>query len=279
MASVQEHPILAATTRILRSLLRPLLRNGIPFGVFTELAKHVYVELATSEFGIPGRKQSVSRVSIITGLTRKEVRRVQALPDTGDAETTMRYNRAARVISGWIRDPVFRDPFGQPAELAWEGRSASFSELVKRFSGDVPARAVLDELLRVGAVEFLPKERLRLLTHAYLPRTEESGKLGILGTDVSDLIRTIDHNLLSEGNEPFFQRKVAYDNLPREVLREFRDQSGADAQRFLEQIDRWLSKHDRDTNSSISGTGRKRAGFGIYYFEEDFSNEGDSPRV
>lgn len=276
MARSQEHPIVAATARILRALLRLLLRNGIPYGVFAELAKHVYVDLATREFAIPGRKQSVSRVSILTGLTRKEVSRVQALPTPQDVESNERYNRAARVISGWVRDPDYSDPSGQPAVLEMEGTRPNFSELVRRFSGDVPARAVLDELLRVGAVEPLTEGRLRLLTRAYLPRTEEAGKLGILGTDVSDLIRTIDHNLIVDTDRLFFQRKAAYDNLPQEPLAEFRNLTREQAQRLLEAADHWLSAHDRDTNPSIGGTGRKRAGIGIYYFEEDFPEKGES---
>ena len=43
----------------------------------------------------------------------------------------------------------FADKRGQPANLPFEGEKGSFSELVRRYSGDVPARAVLDELRRV----------------------------------------------------------------------------------------------------------------------------------
>ena len=276
MSPSQNRPLLAAMAKILRPLLRILLRNGVPYGVFADLSKHIYVDLATKEFGIAGRKQSVSRVSIITGLSRKEVRRVQTPPDPQDMESTDRYNRAARVISGWVRDTRYTSASGGPVPLVIEGGTPSFSELVKHFSGDVPVRAILDELLRVGAVELLTDGRLHLLTHAYLPGTEESGKLGILGTDVSDLIQTIDHNLQTKVGEGFFQRKVSYNNLPQEILEEFRNLSHTDAQRFLEQMDRWLSGHDRDTNPTIPGTGTKRAGIGIYYFEEDFTEEGET---
>ena len=88
----------AATLRILRPLVRVLLRNGISYKTFADLAKWVYVDVATRDFGLPGRKQSVSRVSVITGLSRKEVSRVQDLPRPDDAAEEERYNRAARVI-------------------------------------------------------------------------------------------------------------------------------------------------------------------------------------
>ena len=97
----------------------------------------------------------------------------------------------------------------------------------------------------------------------------------ILGADVSQLIDTISHNVYAEDNEPRFQRKVSYDNLPAEVLVELRTMSASQSQALLEKLDGWLAAHDRDTNPQIDGSGRKRAGLGIYYFEEDFNPEVD----
>lgn len=264
----------AALRKLLRPLARILLRNHISFGAFSDLAKRVYVDVALEEFGLPERKQSVSRVSILTGLSRKEVARVRQLPVADDAEAVGRYNRAARVVTGWVRDEAFSDGHGNPAVLSAEGTGATFARLVRQFSGDVPVRAILDELLRNGLVERLADGRLRLLARAYVPRTEETEKLSILGTDVSDLVRTIDHNLRAGEAEALFQRKVAYDNLPEEVLPQLRALTRERAQAFLEEMDRWLSQHDRDVNPSAQGTGRKRGGIGIFYFEEDFLEGG-----
>jgi hypothetical protein len=264
----------AAIRKLLRPLVRILLRNHISFGAFSDLAKRVYVEVAMEEFGLPKRKQSVSRVSILTGLSRKEVARVRELPIPDDAEAVGRYNRAARVVTGWVRDEAFSDGQGNPAVLLAEGTGTSFAELVRRFSGDVPVRAVLDELLRNGLVERQEDGKLRLMTRAYVPRTEEAEKLSILGTDVSDLVRTIDHNLRAGEPEALFQRKVAYDNLPEDVLPKLKELTRERAQALLEEMDRWLSQHDRDVNPSAPGYGRKRGGIGIYYFEEDFADGG-----
>ncbi|MFQ6021534.1 MAG: DUF6502 family protein [Acidiferrobacterales bacterium] len=262
-----------AVRRMLRPLVRMLLRSGIPYGLFADLAKQAYVEIANEEFEIPGRKQTVSRVAVITGLTRKEVTRIKELTTVDAAEVADRYNRAARVITGWIRDARFINKRGDPMPLPLEGKEPTFSELVKEFSGDVPARAILDELTNVGAVERMPDGRIRLLTRAYVPRDSKADKLGILGTDVKHLIATIDHNVHQEGAEPRFQRKVEYDNLPVEALKELRALSAKQAQALLERIDRWMAAHDRDTNPKIEGSGRKRAGMGIYYFEEDYEED------
>ena len=269
------HALTLAIERILRPLFRILLRNHMSFKAFVDIAKHTYVGVAAEEFGIPGKKTSVSRVALLSGLTRKEVQRLLEAPALEDGEAGERYNRAARVVAGWVRDPDFSDADGNPKVLTLqEGAGqggAGFAALARRFSGDIPSRAILDELLRVGVVEKVD-DSVRLKVRAYVPESGDADKLNILGTDVSDLVSTIDHNLQHGAADPFFQRKVMYDNVPVEALQEFRRLSGAHAQTLLEQLDKWLSQHDRDT-SGTAGTGQIRTGIGIYYFEEDMDSQ------
>jgi Family of unknown function (DUF6502) len=264
--------IAAAITNLLRPLVMFLLRNGVPYQTFADIAKRVYVDLATEKFDIPGRKQSKSRISILTGLSRREVLRVKRLPAQDDLGALDRINRAARVITGWVRDRRFSDESGQPADLPFEGGNVCFRELVKLYSGDAPVRAVLDELMRVGVVERTHDGRIRLLERGYIPRTGEIDKIGILGSDTSDLVSTIDHNICHP-DAPFFQRKVCYDNLPSEALPELKKLAGEQSQALLELLDRWMSERDRDANPRLPGTGRMRAGVGIYYFQEDYKGE------
>jgi hypothetical protein len=228
----------------------------------------VYVRVAAEEFVLPGRKQTTSRVSILTGLTRKEVRRITMAAEVEDQEATDRYNRAARVMAGWIRDKDFHDKAGDPLALPVEGKTGSFAALVRCYSGDMPVRAMLDELLRAGAVRKTREGRIRLQARFYVPEKSETEKLHILGTDTADLIATIAHNLKAH-TAPRFQRKVMYDNVPVEAVQEFQRLSADRAQAFLEGIDRWLARRDRDVNPAVNGTGRKRVGMGLYYFEDD----------
>ena len=267
--------ISAAVTTLLHPLVRILLRNGIPYRTFSDIAKRVYVEVATEEFCIPGRKQSKSRVSILTGLSRKEVLRVRRLPALDDQGAGARYNRAARVVAGWVRDRRFRDDTGNPAELPFEGGAASFGKLVKAYSGDAPARAVLDELLRVGTVQRIQDGKIRLLERSYIPKTGEIDKIGILGVDTSDLIATIGNNI-RRPDTPLFQRKVCYDNLPLEVLPELKKKAADRGQALLESMDRWMSARDRDVTPGVPGTGKQRAGIGVYYFQENDREGGEA---
>jgi len=269
------HALTVAVERVLRPLFRILLRNHMSFKAFVDIAKHTYVEVAAGEFGIPGKKTSVSRVALLSGLTRKEVQRLLDAPAVDDSEAGERYNRAARVVAGWVRDADFSDPEGNPKVLTLQEETGheSFAALARRFSGDIPSRAILDELLRVGVVEKVGDSSVRLKTRAYVPESGNADKLNILGTDVSDLVSTIDHNLQHGAADPFFQRKVMYDNVPVEALQEFRKLSGAQAQALLEKLDKWLSQHDRDTSTGTGGTGQIRTGIGIYYFEEDMASQ------
>ena len=259
----------AAVRRVLVPLVRILLRHGIAFDDFAEIARRVYVEVGMNEIGITGRKPSISRVAILSGLTRKEVQRIVNIDPAVDAEGEARYNRAARVVAGWVRDAQFADAAGEPRILALASDGApGFAELVKRYSGDVPARAMLDELLRVGAVARDADGGIRLLSRVYIPHASNADKLQILGSDVADLIRTIDHNLQHGSAAPLFQRKAMYDNVPLEALPRLRALGAKHAQRLIEQADAWLSAQDRDVTPDVQGTGRARAGIGIFYFEE-----------
>ena len=150
--------------------------------------------------------------------------------------------------------------------------NVSLSSLVKKYSGDMPVRAVLDELLNISAVARRADGTIRLLTRAYLPSADKQAKLHILGTDVADLLATINHNLDAKDKKLFFQRKVSYDNVPKEFLEEFQSLSSQKSQALLEELHKWLTARDRDTNPDVQGSGRKRVGLGIYYFEEDMED-------
>jgi hypothetical protein len=261
-----------AVVTMLRPLLRLLLRHGVAYGELLELVKRALVDVAASDFSVPGRKLSISRVAVLTGLTRKEAARLLRRERDEDEEiSTTGYNRAARVLTAWSRDGEFTDERGEPRVLPLEaGSGPTFAGLVQRFAGDVPPRAVLDELERVGAVSRLRDGRVRALERANVPQSGEEAKLEILGTDVADLISSIHHNIDEAQDRAFFQRKVAYDNLPAEYMKALQENVRRDGQKLLEKLDSEMSRNDRDTAAEPFGSGRKRAMVGIYYFEEDY---------
>ncbi|HEV8691787.1 MAG TPA: DUF6502 family protein, partial [Ideonella sp.] len=175
---------------------------------------------------------------------------------------------------------AFTDAAGVPRLLPDDG-DTGFAGLVRRYSGDVPTRAVLDELLRVGAVQRHGNQGIELLARAYVPAASVADKLAILGTDVADLIATIDHNIQLGAVAPRFQRKVMYHRIPASALPALRKLSATQAQALLERLDRWLLDHDTGLPDEGPEPRVARVGLGIYYFEEQLApstlTSGDGP--
>jgi DnaJ-domain-containing protein 1 len=257
-----------AISKILTPLVKILLRNGVSFEVFHEISKRIYFDVAMKDFAIPGKKQTNTRISTITGFSRKEVLRLRKLPPLNMQSSTERFHRAARVINAWVEDAAFHNKRGQPAALPFEGEHKSFMTLVKRSSGDITARTILDELVHNETVTFLKDGRIRLMTQAYIPKGSDLDKIRILGTDVSDQINTINHNLTCAEDQRWYQRKVCYDNVPLEMVTKLREKSSQKAQAALISINRDLAKGDRDNNPRLTGEGKYRVGISIYYFQE-----------
>lgn len=255
-----------AITRLLRPLARILLRHNISFTTFSNLAKQVYIDVAEKEFHLSGRKQSVSRIAMLTGLSRKEVLRVKRDHLPIDGEAIAQQGRSIRVINGWTHDRHFLDDNGNPLVLGFDGQNLSFSSLVRRHSGDIPPRAVLDELLRIGLVEQTTDDRIRLVSRVYVPRAEILEKLSILGLETADLLNTIDHNIHAEDEDPFFQRKVCYFSFPARYLPELRHLVQQKSQALLEELNAWMAEHD-DADQVEKDEAVRRAGLSLYYFE------------
>lgn len=266
MGNSAQQALSNAITRLLRPLVRILLRNGVAFGTFSDLAKKVYTDIAFEDFELNGKKQTVSRVSILTGLTRKEVKRLHELKTSESGVEEKRYNRAIRVISGWLNDAAYCSEDGVPVPLPVEGETASFTSLVKSYSGDVPVQAMLNELIAAKSVK-QHDDMVFLIRHAYIPSGDTAENIHILGNDVEELIATIDHNLTHEGSALRFQRKVSSKKINAESMKLFKQLSAREAQIFLERLDQWLTEHEIDSDNDTDQKPVKVC-LGIYYYED-----------
>jgi hypothetical protein len=265
MADKFDKTLSIAVQKLMQPLVRILLRNGVAYGTLAELVRKAYVDVAYRDFAPQGKKQTVSRVSALTGLTRKEVSR---LLDSGAADVMLeqaRYNRAIRVISGWRNDSYYHDASGKPATLPLEGDGASFASLVRDYSGDIPTMAMLTMLQEAGSVN-VARQRVRLVRNAYVPGRDAADKIEILGVDVCELVSTIDHNLVAAPENLRFQRKVAYDNVDPRAVARLRKNSYKKAQTLLEQLDRQYAAHELDEGSEEQGS---YISLGIYFYEQD----------
>src|SRR5690349_19781035 len=136
--------VLAVTRQWLKPVIRVLIGCGITWQQFAELAKSAYVEVATRQFGKRGRPTNVSRSAVLTGLTRREVRKQRERIEDGPAPMAGYVTKGSLILSAWHLDPTFLDRSGKPAVLSLDGEGVSFASLLKRCgAGDLPPTTLL----------------------------------------------------------------------------------------------------------------------------------------
>lgn len=246
--------------RILTPLVRILLRNGIAYGTFADIARKVYVDVGFEEAARQGQKTTISNVSIITGINRKEVKRLKESIEFDTDRSLKKFNRIVRVLAGWQHDEEFLDPDHEPMDLLLEGEEGSFTRLVRRYSGDMPVVAMLNALRDSGNIRILDNGLIQLVNPNFLPDTDSEQKLNILGIDTAEFIETIDHNIqVSDPADAWFQRKASNINVRCSALPKLKQQIHKKAQLLLEDVDADFSDNETDDPDD-----RCHASFGIY---------------
>jgi hypothetical protein len=194
MASSMRDSAIGACERLLPPLVAILLKLGISAADFNELAKEVFVRTAARQMIRRSGKPNISRVAIVTGLTRSEVAHV--LDRVRHAKRReRRLHRADRVLKGWFSDPEFVTRAGRPRALSLKGRHGSFQDLVKRYSGDIPARAMLDELTASCSVRVLANGTVQATARRALTPKLDYRELSAMGARVKNLLDTVLHNV------------------------------------------------------------------------------------
>jgi hypothetical protein len=238
------------------------------------MIRELYVEAAETDFVLPHKRLTDSRVTLLTGLHRKEIARLRGRPRTSPAPVEVEDTVVTRVIGRWMGGPPYSDTRGRPRPLPYESRrprAATFARLVRERGVDVPTRSILDELIRNGVVELRDDGVVHLLQEANVPAGDLEGKLTLLASDPGELFSTIVHNVESP-DHPWLQRKVVYDNVGSDALEELRGAARATGEEFIRRANVLLAEHDRDRNPDAPGGTRSRVVLGVYYFEESASD-------
>ena len=262
--------LLRAAAETLRPIVRKLLASGVPFGRLESQLRELYVEVADSDFGRPGRRQTQSRIALLTGINRKEVRRLRAKDGAAPPPASFSRNQAASLISLWMSGRSTIDARGKPRPLPYVAEQGpSFSKLAQEVTADVSPRAILDALVESGAAEIQRGGRVALKAPSYVPRLGRPQKLGMLAEDPGELVAAMLHNIFAErGAEPWLQRKAFFDNIGSDGIVKLRETLRRAGEGFLRQAERTLARSDRDRNPDAPGGDRLGVGFGVYYFEK-----------
>lgn len=270
---IREH-LRRAYRRLLHPLVRILIRNGVTAPEVEEWVRQVFVDAAmTDEFQLPGRRLSDTRLAILTGLSRKEVHRLRTGQRRDQGESKL--SRVGRVLAGWTQDPEFTGPYGLPLALPFDddpsADAPSFSELVRRYSGDMAPRAMLDELLRTGLAQVDDDGLVKNTGRTYIPSNLDPAGIEQVGRSFARLGDTIDYNNQVEAHARRFQRFVVTDfGLTEEQYQQFTVYLGQKCQQLLETLDNWIGMQEgRKAGSERHERLPKRkimTGVAIYHF-------------
>jgi hypothetical protein len=259
--------VVSALRRMLRPIVRLLLNNGITFPYLGDLLKLIYVETAEREFGLGTRHLTDSRITLLTGVHRKDVRRLR---HEGPAEVppTSDLTLGTRIVARWLGDLSYLDPAGTPRPLPrtpHKGGAESFAALVEKVSKNVRPRSVLDELVRLGVVEVDIDDRVHLVTRGFVPGKELDAKAFYFGEAMHDHLAAAVDNL--GGSKPaWLERSVYYDELSPAAVQQLTEKSETLSMQVLQEINR--DGMALEASDPPLPEQRMRMRLGVYFYAE-----------
>ncbi|MBI1397685.1 MAG: hypothetical protein GC151_17070 [Betaproteobacteria bacterium] len=260
--------LVGAVRRVLRPLIRLLLSHGLTYPWLSDLLKEIYVEVADREFQLDTKRQTDSRISLLTGVHRKDVRRLRAAPPDPRAVTPPVVSLGAQLVARWVTDSSYLDDEGAPLplpRLASQGGNLSFDGLVASVSKDIRARAVLDEWLRLGVARLDEQDRVVLNVDAFIPAQGFDEKVYYFGQNVHDHLAATVFNVMGV-SPPYLERSVHYNMLTAESAHELSALATRAGMQALKAVNRravQLAEADADSEAATH-----RINFGIYFYSE-----------
>jgi hypothetical protein len=264
----------AAVKRLLRPLVKLLLHYSVQYPALTHLLKQTYVEVATA-MPVEGKPQTDSRVSLLTGIHRLDVKRLRNEIVSGNEGPPLSVSIGAQIVARWIAHTEYLDNKGRPLplhRLASTGGLMSFESLVRSVSKDIRPRVVLDEWLRLGVAEIDNLDRVILVTDAFAPSHGLDEKLFYLGKNVQDHLDACTHNLTHPDAPPLLERSVYYDHLSKDstlMLSAYARQLSSQVMQAFNQKAMELQERD-----NLDANARYRVAYGQYFNQ---ANEQEEP--
>lgn len=260
-----------AVFRVLRPIVRLLIHRNVGFPEFSDWAKALYVSVAGEEFSLEQKRVTDSRISVLTMLQRKDIRALRSRQDTEQKSVDHGGGLLPQILALWGNGEPYVNERGQPkplSRMSGDG-SVSFEALVADVSRDVHARTILDELIRVGAVEDVDG-LLTLSTTAFLPNGDEEATLGYWGANVGDHLEAATQNVLSAPKQgPFFERAVHYNRLSETSMKELDTLAQTLQQEVLSKLNARALALQSGDEADPQAVGRFRCGAFVFRSRDD----------
>ncbi|WNO09799.1 DUF6502 family protein [Teredinibacter sp. KSP-S5-2] len=259
--------LLNAAKLLLRPFVRLMIQYQLTFPRLRDLLKEVYVDVARSMITQDGEEPTDSRIYILTGVHRKDIKRLREQENEVLVDVPAGLSLGGAIVAQWMGNAKFLDKSGLPRPLERNGDSESpgFDWLVASVSKDVRPRAMLDELLRQNMVSVMD-DKVVLNTSAFVPAEDMEKLCNYFGHNVHDHIGAAAHNIAQQGG-PWLERSVYYGKLTEESVNELREMGRLQAESILTDINKKaLVLRERDQNNPNA---KHRFRLGCYWFEQD----------
>jgi hypothetical protein len=265
--------------RSLRTLFRPLVRlliaEQVTYPIVSQVLKALYVDVAETDFRLPEKPQSDSRVALLTGVHRREVKRLRGSDEPDDSASEL-IPLSSRLIADWNALPQFLDEAGHPLPLNRSGRrpGPSLRDLAETAGQDIRAQAILDEWLRLGVVEVDEDGRIHLRAGSFVAEHGFEEKVDFFGRIIGAHITAGGHNL-QDGEPPMLDQVVYYGGLRPKSLDKLSSRARELALVALRAWNREAAQMQEEDRGAPDANGRIHFGAYVSLDEEGLEHEDD----
>ena len=275
--------LVRAQRKLLRPLVKLMLSHGITYPYLSDLLKGLFVEVAERDFRLDAKSPTDSRVSLVSGVHRKDVSRLRGLLDSAELVEPSVVPRGAQLVAHWMGNPKYLLEDGSPrplARLVSEGGELSFEALVTSVNSDIRSRVVLDEWLNLGVVHLDEGGRVCLNTAAFVPTRGADEKAFYLGHNLHDHAAAAVHNMLA-GQPPFMERSVHYNSLRVESVQRLNKLSEQMGMKVLLAINKAAMDAQAQDQAAAEQGGLpppdQRFTLGLYFYSERADDAASAP--
>lgn len=268
--------LVKAVTLLCTPLIRLLIEKGITFPQFRELMKELYVEVADKHFALDDKKPSDSRIFVLTGIHRKDIKRIRLQGKQEDQQITSSASLSGELVARWSSMPEYLDDKGKPRPLQKSGNDteAGFEQLVSSVNKDVRPRVILDEWLRLNIVR-LKDDYVVLNKLAFVTNKEFKEMAYYLGHNVHDHVASCVSNILSE-EEPMLERSVYYASLTEQSVKKLNTIASKKGDDLLQHLNKQAIKlYDADKHKDDA---KYRIRLGVYWYQTQLEANAESSK-
>ena len=266
--------LVRAMHMLCKPLIRLLIEKGITFPQFRELMKELYVEVADEHFSLDDKKPSDSRIFVLTGIHRKDIKRIRQQNEQENQQITSSASLSGEIIARWSSMPEYLDDKGKSRPLLKSGKNkeAGFDQLVSSVSKDVRSRVILEEWLRLNIVR-LKDDYVVLNKSAFVTNKEFKEMAYYLGHNVHDHLASCVNNILEE-NEPMLERSVYYASLTESSVNKLKAIASKKGDDLLQHLNKQAIKlYDADKGKDDAN---HRMRLGVYWYQKQLESDSSS---